>query len=130
MSLGALAVRHDAASAALVRRLISDDLTARGIDAESVDDVVLVASELVGNAVLHASAIDGNGLDVDWDVEPDAVVVRVRDGSTTPPRRRPVNAGAGGGRGLAIVAVLARDWGVHPTAHGKQVWARVPINHR
>ncbi|HET8583211.1 MAG TPA: ATP-binding protein [Jatrophihabitans sp.] len=130
MSLGALAVRHDAASAALVRRSISDDLTARGIDPDSVDDVVLVASELVGNAVLHGAAIAGDGLDVDWDVEPDAVVVRVRDGSTTPPRRRPLNAAAGGGRGLAIVGALARDWGVQPTAHGKQVWARVPINHR
>jgi anti-sigma regulatory factor (Ser/Thr protein kinase) len=126
--LGTLAVRHDPTSAALVRRSIANDLAGNGIDDDSIDDVVLVASELVGNAVTHAPARLDSGLNVTWEVEPDAVVVRVLDGSPDLPRRRFTNDNETGGRGLTIVAALAADWGVRRNARGKQVWARVAIS--
>jgi hypothetical protein len=66
-------------------------------------------------------------LDVAWDIEPDAVVIRVLDMSTDLPRRRTTNDRDTRGRGLSIVAALALDWGVKRTDNGKQVWARVPI---
>ncbi|MFN2563084.1 MAG: ATP-binding protein [Jatrophihabitans sp.] len=127
MGVGTLAVRHDRASAALVRHSIADDLARRGIDTDSIDDVVLVASELVGNAVRHAAASFDSSLAVSWDVEPDAVVVRVVDGSPDPPRQRSSNDHDTSGRGLAIVAAVSADWGVRRNERGKQVWARVGI---
>jgi anti-sigma regulatory factor (Ser/Thr protein kinase) len=129
MSLGVLAVRHDPASAALVRRSIADDLSARDVAPHSIDDVVLVASELVGNAVIHASASFEDELDITWELEPEAVVVRVHDGSDAVPRQRSTNQSETGGRGLTIVAAIALDWGVRRTGHGKQVWARIPVTH-
>ena len=92
-----------------------------------VEDVILVASELVGNAVVHAAACFDDDLDVSWDVEADAVMVRVRDGSRDVPRPRSTTDNETGGRGLAIVAAIAADWGVHETRAGKQVWARIPV---
>jgi anti-sigma regulatory factor (Ser/Thr protein kinase) len=128
VGVGTLAVRHDPTSAALVRHSIADDLAGNGIDADCIDDVVLVASELVGNAVTHAAASFDSSLDVSWDLEPDAVVVRVLDGSADLPRQRSTNDTDTGGRGLAIVAALAADWGVRRNERGKQVWARVAIS--
>lgn len=128
MVLGALAVRHEAASAALVRNSIAEDLAARAVSADSIADVVLVASELVGNAVVHTGAERADELAIAWDVEPDAVVVRVADRSDTPPRLRRSDDRLTGGRGLAIVAALSTDWGVLQSPSGKQVWARVPVS--
>jgi anti-sigma regulatory factor (Ser/Thr protein kinase) len=127
VGVGTLAVRHDRASAALVRHSIADDLAGSGIDSDSIDDVVLVASELVGNAVRHAAASFDSSLAVSWDVEADAVVVRVLDGSPELPRQRATKDTENSGRGLAIVAAVSADWGVRRNEHGKQVWARVAI---
>jgi len=124
--VGLLAVTYEPASAARVRHSIADDLANRDITQESVEDVVLVASELVGNAVLHGTRTDGD-LDVAWDVERDAVVVQVLDGSPELPRRRTATPRDTGGRGLSIVAAISLDWGVRRTTQGKLVWARVPI---
>lgn len=121
-----LCVRPEPASAALVRERIAADLTADNVTRDSVADVVLVASELVGNAVVHAA--QRQDLDVTWEYENGWVVVRVRDGSDQQPRPRNAAPDAGNGRGLAIVAAVADEWGVHRLARGKQVWARVPID--
>jgi two-component sensor histidine kinase len=110
-----------------VRRSIADDLSGKAIAPDSIQDVVLVASELVGNAVIHAPASFDHELGVTWDVEPDAVVVRVLDGSAELPRQRSTTETETGGRGLTIVAAIAADWGVRRNKQGKQVWARVPI---
>jgi two-component sensor histidine kinase len=110
-----------------VRRSIAADLAGRALAQTCIDDVVLVASELVGNAVIHASDHIDDELDVRWEVESDAVVVQVLDASSDLPRRRTTNDTDTRGRGLSIVAALALDWGVRRTDHGKQVWARVPI---
>jgi anti-sigma regulatory factor (Ser/Thr protein kinase) len=129
MSVGALDVRHDATSAAVVRHSIADDLAGNAVARDSIDDVILVASELVGNAVMHTGSVSDD-LSVSWELEPSSVVVCVADSSDTPPERRTAVDDVPGGRGLAIVAAIASDWGVHAHASGKQVWARVPIERR
>jgi anti-sigma regulatory factor (Ser/Thr protein kinase) len=118
-------VRPDARSAARVRHEIAADLQARSVTQPSIDDVVLVASELVGNAVIHAGA--AGDLDIAWDVEDHAVVVRVNDASAQQPQLRQAGPTDTGGRGLAIVAAIADDWGVRRAEHGKEVWARVSV---
>jgi anti-sigma regulatory factor (Ser/Thr protein kinase) len=126
--VGLLAVDHDPASAAVVRRSIAADLSSRAVAPDRIDDVVLVASELVSNAVVHTPAdLVDDGLDVGWDVRPDCVLIQVIDPSPDLPRRRPTTESDTRGRGLSIVAALALDWGVRRTPAGKQVWARVPI---
>lgn len=126
--MGVLAVTPEPASAALVRHSIAADLLDRRVAADCVEDVVLVASELVSNAVVHAPAPEDAELDVTWEVEPDSVVVRVLDSSPDLPRGRSTNETDSRGRGLFIVAALALDWGVRRTRQGKQVWARLPIH--
>jgi anti-sigma regulatory factor (Ser/Thr protein kinase) len=125
MSVGALAVRHHATSAAVVRHSIADDLAGNAVARDSIDDVVLVASELVGNAVVHTD--DAEDLDISWELEPGSVVVRVADPSDDLPRQLDIATAGASGRGLAIVAAIATDWGVERRDHGKQVWARVPV---
>jgi anti-sigma regulatory factor (Ser/Thr protein kinase) len=126
MTTGALAVEHSAASAAVVRHCIAEDLAGRAVPRDCIEDVVLVTSELFGNAVRHTGDA-ADRLSVAWDVAPGAVVVRVADPSDELPHRRPSTDRDAAGRGLAIVAAIASDWGVQRLAHGKQVWARVPI---
>jgi anti-sigma regulatory factor (Ser/Thr protein kinase) len=128
MDVGALAVKHDAASAAIVRAAIADDLARHAVPDDTIGDVLLVASELVGNAVLHTSGQLGDGLDVQWDVFDDHVLVEVYDPSSDLPEQRVAAESDFGGRGLAIVAAISSDWGVRSTGNGKQVWARVPLN--
>jgi anti-sigma regulatory factor (Ser/Thr protein kinase) len=122
-------VPHDTHSAALVRHELSAELALRGIDPESIDEVVLVASELVGNAVRHTMAVDGCGLGVDWSLDDEGVTVQVSDSSTTPPAPRTPSDSEPGGRGMHIVEALADDWGVRPAASGKWVWAHIPVRH-
>lgn len=128
--MGALAIAHEPASAALVRHSIAADLAGEQIAADCIDDVVLVASELVSNAVTHVPTPLAADLQVSWELQPDSVVVRVVDDSPELPRRRTTNESDTRGRGLFIVAAIALDWGVRRTGTGKQVWARVPVARR
>ena len=119
-------VRHEPASAALARREVAGDLRARTVPQECIDDVVLVVTELLGNAIVH-SVSDDAGLTVAWDVAENGVTVRVDDPSVEQPQPRHAQQHAPDGRGLAIVAAVAAEWGVIVATGGKQVWARVPL---
>ena len=127
MDVGAVVVNHDAASAAIVRAAIARDLALHSVPDDAISDVLLVVTELVGNAVLHTHATLGVGLDVAWDVHDDHVLVEVDDPSADLPQQRVAATSDSGGRGLAIVAAISIDWGVRNTRAGKRVWARVPV---
>jgi anti-sigma regulatory factor (Ser/Thr protein kinase) len=102
-------------------RVVCDE---QGLDEDRRDAVLLVVSELMGNAVRHgrppvSCTVIADGADV---------IVSVDDADPTPlvaPRRRTVDDQDEGGRGLRIVAGLARLWGSATTSKGKRVWARV-----
>jgi two-component sensor histidine kinase len=124
--VGALLVRHDAASAALVRHQLARDLASYDLPTDTIENAILVASELVGNAIRHTSASDAGTLDVSWDVDEKGVLISVGDSSEVPPVARLGRADEPGGRGLRIVAAVTDDWGVEPAGRGKRVWAHVP----
>jgi serine phosphatase RsbU (regulator of sigma subunit) len=96
----------------------------RGVP-EFVDDVVLLASELCENAVLHA----GTAFDLAVVADDDEVTVAVTDRGPralemhlAEPRQRYGRA-ATHGRGLSMMARLATTWGTRHEADGQQtVW--------
>lgn len=124
--LGGFGVPHSPLSAALARQRLAALLEAQGVSAEVVQDVTLIVSELVGNAVRHARGLASGGLHVDWEIGPGVVQVAVTDGGgVTVPTARDPGPHAQGGRGLAIVDALSSDWGVRVDGGATTVWAAV-----
>ncbi|WP_148573507.1 ATP-binding protein [Nocardioides caldifontis] len=86
---------------------------------ELVDDVTLLVSELVTNAVVHA------GTDIELTcavLEDGGVRVEVDDASSHLPSARSYGSRAGTGRGLRLLQDLADTWGADATRTGKRVW--------
>lgn len=128
--MGAMLVRHEPASAAVVRREIALDLDLHGVDDDIIHDVTLVATELVGNAVRHGSHCSDtrNAWTVAWHITPDEILISVEDpNENAMPVVRNAAPDAPSGRGLAIVTALSSEWGVEPVDHGKRVWAKVRV---
>jgi len=129
-----IVVPHHALGARLARRRITVELT-KLVPTGLLLDVVAVAAELVGNAVRHAAPLPGGVIRVAWHVTPTAegahVEVRVTDGgSTRVPEPRVVGPESVDGRGLTIVASLARRWGVRREGGGQCVWAQLDTPRR
>ncbi|MGA5820950.1 ATP-binding protein [Kitasatospora sp. NPDC094028] len=88
-----------------------------------VEDVLLMVSELVTNACLHAPG-GPRELRLHWDG--DRLRAEVTDASPVPTRLRPnADPGRPGGHGLRVVDRLARAWGSLPDGGGKRVWLEV-----
>ncbi|MFJ9927440.1 Histidine kinase-like ATPase domain-containing protein [Streptomyces misionensis] len=90
----------------------------------AAEDVLLVVSELVTNACLHAEGPDELVLTCDNKV----IRLEVSDrGTGQPAPRNPHRAGRPGGHGMFIVQRLCLDWGVlrSPGRPGKTVWAEL-----
>src|ERR1022692_4522322 len=90
----------------------------------TADDIILCASELATNAVIHShSAQPGGTITVHTDIHPGIHVrIEVRDdgGPWTQPARdadRP--------RGLDIVRTVASQMGITETPTGRAVWAQL-----
>jgi hypothetical protein len=93
-----------------------------------IEDAVMVASELVTNAMRHAGGLMDSTMDprleLAWYYETSRLMCVVTDWSPQPPVPLPADSDAEAGRGLQIVAALAAGWGwTRPSAHGKAVWA-------
>ena len=90
------------------------------------DDVLLLVSELVSNAVLHAGAGPDRPLQVQLLRGPRWLVVTVSDegpGFTWHPNSERRNES--GGWGLFLVDQIADCWGVECTASGARVWFEI-----
>ncbi|WP_393082172.1 ATP-binding protein [Streptomyces sp. LN704] len=100
-------------------------LPAEGADRRAAaEDVLLVVSELVTNACLHAEGPEELRISCDNKV----LRVEVSDrGTGQPAPRTPHRAGRPGGHGMFIVQRLCLDWGVvrAPGVAGKTVWAEL-----
>ncbi|KUN79309.1 hypothetical protein AQJ66_28755 [Streptomyces bungoensis] len=114
------------ASVGTARRVLRDLLAAWGVAEDTRDDTVLVASELVTNALVHAA-----GERIACRVRRSAGRVRVEVEDQNRGSVRPVPRQSGpddqNGRGLFLVDALTADWGVTvaPGRPARIVWAEL-----
>ncbi len=105
------------ASAAVARRFVRDVLDAWGAG-EFEDAAVLLTSELVTNAVLHARS----PAELHVRLAGGRLRVGVSDRMPVIPVRKRYGKEAATGRGLLLVETMANDWGTDPNEDGKEVW--------
>jgi serine phosphatase RsbU (regulator of sigma subunit)/anti-sigma regulatory factor (Ser/Thr protein kinase) len=128
------AYQPEPAAAAAARRFVRDtlrswDVAALAADAARlVDDAVLLTSELVTNAVVHA----GTPVDVICRLGGGEVEVVVRDRHPArmlpdPPAAADNPAERTSGRGLLLPTALASSWGVTYARTAKAVWFRISL---
>lgn len=112
----------------LPRRLVAVPqarrLAADALSHDAHDDLALVITELVGNAVRH-----GRGRRIALRLQATGASVRVEVENrrrTTLPRRRLPSDIRPSGRGLTLVAACSREWGVVAGDRGlTRVWAEL-----
>ncbi|WP_344532391.1 SpoIIE family protein phosphatase [Streptomyces albiaxialis] len=118
-------------SVASARGFVRDTLQGWGL-ADIVDDSVVLTSELVTNAVVHA----GTAAEVLCLRDEDGVRIEVvdrypeRELPLQEPGLQPGSPDREGGRGLLLCAALATRWGVDYTAADKRVWFRLDLPER
>jgi hypothetical protein len=103
-----------------VRARLADGAADGSID---LDTAALLVSEVVTNAVLHARTT----VTLTVDVSDEVVRITVGDGSPVRPRVHAFAPTSATGRGLRLLDLLARRWGVDadPVTGGKIVWFEV-----
>ncbi|MFD5494245.1 SpoIIE family protein phosphatase [Streptomyces sp. NPDC001812] len=118
-------------SVASARAFVRDTLQGWGF-ADIIDDAVVLTSELVTNAVVHA----GTSADLLCLRSDDGVRIEVAD--RYPEREVPLQGSAAtmgspdreGGRGLQLCAALADRWGVEYSPTYKTVWFQLDVPER
>ena len=91
-------------------------------------DAMLVATELVTNAVRHSMCREGDALTVSVYQDAEHVRICVRDPGTSGGTARIAEENDWfGGLGLRIVEQLATHWGSNREADGYEVWAQLPL---
>ena len=110
----------DPISARRARRFVEETLT--GWDCAHLADIVLLlTSELVTNAVLHA----GSQADLTLRTDGTTLRIAVADQSPVSPVVRPPNTQSTTGRGMLLLDAMASSWSIVPTDAGKVVWFEV-----
>ncbi len=93
-----------------------------------VHEAVLIASELVTNAIRHGRCGTDDGVELAWRRQAARVICMVNDRSPLPPVLGSAAQDAESGRGLQVVQALAAAWGwMMLTATSKAVWAALTI---
>lgn len=118
----------DALKPGLVRKEASKWLTKRGL-ADLVEDIRLVLSELVTNALHYGVGAVSVRLFVIKNAEAGWLHIEVWDGSSDMPRVREAGLLDEGGRGLWLVRGLVEErrgtYGV--SGDGRRTWCRTPV---
>ena len=109
------------------RALLRGALSGSGIDRQRAQDVLLVTSELVENAILHGSR-PGDRVEMEFQLAEHRFSLCVRDAGRGAAAPQPLALGAErtAGRGLAIVSRLAR-WSERVVDGRREVRAEIDL---
>jgi anti-sigma regulatory factor (Ser/Thr protein kinase) len=118
-----LAIAPEARSIGEARDFVAAALRPRDVDDAAVHRAVLLTSELVTNALLYGRA----PIQLRLRLTARDAVIEVYDGTAVLPRKLRPTPDDEHGRGLQLVASLARRWGTRPLPHGKSVWCIVAL---
>jgi len=111
----------DPRAAGQAREYVREQLAAWGLDSLAIT-TELLASELVGNVIRHAKGPIRLRL-----LRSRSLTCEVYDGSLSTPRIRHAAYTDEGGRGLQLVAALAKRWGARYLRDGKCIWTEQDI---
>jgi anti-sigma regulatory factor (Ser/Thr protein kinase) len=116
-------------SAGFVRQALETWLGQCGTTPEVVADARLVATELVSNAIRHASPLSNGTMLVRWHQEDASLALSVCDGGG-PTDPQPVDGTPYDvdGRGLRIVDELCARWWVERSSRLHTVHVRLPLD--
>lgn len=119
-----LDLEHTVQAPRLARRFVSRTLTGWGVREVSIERAQLLVSELVSNAVLHAT---GPIRLVVEEVDRGAAFrIEVCNSGSGQPKIRHAAPEDLSGRGLQLVDDLARGWGSATSGNETTVWFEVP----
>ena len=111
----------------MARRFTATTLASWGVeDHELVDTAVMLVSELVANAVLHARSESR----LVWRLVGRRLRAEVHDQSRAEPIAKPYDDDAATGRGIHMVEALADGWGSELARNGKTVWFELALADR
>lgn len=119
----AVAFTPDEGRVGRMRRITTAHLRLWKVPGTTADDIVLAVSELVTNGIRYGRGVIG----LKVLCTAGEVRVEVTDGNPAPAQLTSADAEDVSGRGLFLVAVCARDWGV--SDDGLTTWAtfRIPV---
>ncbi|MGW9031588.1 SpoIIE family protein phosphatase [Streptomyces sp. NPDC055722] len=109
-------------AARTARQMAARQLSEWGLE-HLVPDTELIVSELVTNAIRHGAGPIRLRL-----IQHQVLTCEVFDSGTCYPRLRHARIVDENGRGLLMVAQLARRWGFRPTTCGKLVWVEQDLS--
>jgi anti-sigma regulatory factor (Ser/Thr protein kinase) len=115
--LARLSLSTEPASVAEGRQFVRDVLSEWGM-VSMREAVVLVASELITNTLLHTDSPPT----VQLSATRSGIRLEIEDESGTHPRQRTYAVDATTGRGMMLVDSMASRWGTEARSTGKVVW--------
>jgi anti-sigma regulatory factor (Ser/Thr protein kinase) len=113
----------DPHSCAQARRFVEQVLGEWDAPMQLIGDACLVATELVSNAIGHATG----PINLRLACSPRGFTVEVYDGSPVLPVVRPQDVRSERGRGLLLVSRISSEWGTREVGTTKAVWARLDL---
>jgi anti-sigma regulatory factor (Ser/Thr protein kinase) len=120
--LVSLTLPGERSSARTARARLYEELDGR-FPPSVLDNLVLIVSELVGNA----AAATGEPVWLTVSCDDDILRVELHDGSDVLPQLDDRGAMAEDGRGLWLINALAVSWGVVRQPVGKMVWVTLRV---
>ena len=113
----------DQTAAAKAREAVAETLGTWSVAAPVAGNVVLLASELVTNAVRHGRP----PIILRLSRTTSELLLEVIDAAGHVPRVLRPGPADDHGRGLHLVSTLAQKWGTRMTEQGKAVWCTLPF---